>query len=309
MTRVLLLLMLVAVAGTEVPRAQNPPTAGGEPRLLRIDAVAVDGKGNPVTDLKPQDVEVWIGGYRVPIETLAAVTPETQDRTGRLIVLLLDDLTLGPAMLPRAKEAARRFVTRMLPGDRMAVVLLNGDSVEISSDGPRLLRRVDAYQQSIGAVPVDQIGAHLLTTVASVARQIVEAPEHRKTIVAIGSAWLLDTPVPPPQIGRDVREEWFDALRALALADAAYYVIDSGGVGALRTSGAGFSREAGGHAFTNTNDLNGAVDQILREADHYYLIGVGDPPVGRKAKLRDLDVKVLRRGVTVRARRSIPGAR
>jgi len=34
---------------------------------------------------------------------------------------------------------------------------------------------------------------------------------------------------------------------------------------------------------------------------------VPDPPVGQKAALRDVDIKVLRKNIDVRARRSIPG--
>ncbi len=37
--------------------------------LLHISAVAVDGDERPVTNLKKEDLEVWIGGYRVPIES------------------------------------------------------------------------------------------------------------------------------------------------------------------------------------------------------------------------------------------------
>ena len=69
----------------------------------------------------------------------------------------------------------------------------------------------------------------------------------------------------------------------------------------------GFARETGGVAFITTNDLNGAADKIMREAANYYLLGVGDPPVGRGADLREVDVKVLRKGVTIRARKTITG--
>ena len=307
MVRLLLSLVLAAAAAPAAARVQDPAT-GVPPRLLQIEAAVVDGSGHPVTDLKPSEFEVWIGGYRVPIESVGVVSPDSADATGRLILVLLDDITVPQAMIPRANQVARRFVNQLMPGDRMAVVLLNGDVVEITADASKLRRRVEAYKQSIGVIALDQLGAHLLTTVGSLARQIVEEPERRKAIVGIGSGWLLDTPVPPPHIGRDVRKEWFDALRALAVSDTAYYVIDPGGVGALRTAGAaGLSREAGGHAFTNTNDLDGAVDRILGELGHYYVLRVGDPPVGRKAPLRDLDVKVLRRGVTVRAPRTMPG--
>jgi VWFA-related protein len=307
MTR--LLLSLLFVSATMPAHAVQDPAATGSPsRLLQIEATVVDEDGKPVTDLKQEELEIWIGGYRIPIASLESVTPGSQERPGRLIVLLLDDITLPNQALPRTNEVARRFVSRMLPGDRMAVVLLNGGVVEITDDPSRLRQRIDAFKQTIGLISLDQIGAHLLTTLASVARNIVEAPEQRKTIVAIGSGWLLDTPVPPAQLGRDLRPEWFDALRALAVADATYYVIDPGGVGGSRTTGSqGLARETGGHAFMNTNDLTGAADRILRELDHYYVIRVGDPPVGQKSALRELDVKVLRRGVSARAPRSIPG--
>jgi hypothetical protein len=195
----------------------------------------------------------------------------------------------------------------MLPEDRMSVMMLNGGPTELISDPARLNQRIDGLRQTLGVMPLDRIGQHLVLKVGDAARSIVEAPERRKTIVAIGSGWLLDTPVPPPQIGFSIREEWFDTLRALAVADATYYVIDPGGVAMSRQTGSqGLAFEAGGHAFS-TNDLNGAADRILREVDNYYLISVGDPPVGRTSALRDLDVRVLRRGVTVRARRAIPG--
>ena len=69
----------------------------------------------------------------------------------------------------------------------------------------------------------------------------------------------------------------------------------------------GFARETGGHAFRNTNDYNGAVDRIMRDSWSYYVITVADPPVRLTSDLRELDVRLGRRGVTVRARRAILG--
>jgi len=286
------------------PHAQDRPAST---RLLDIDIVAVDRDGQPVADLRPGDVEVWINEYRVPVESLEWVTPASS-QAGRMIVLLMDDLTLDPTMVGRARDVANHFVGRMQPEDRMAVVMLNGGAMELTSDPARLRRRIDSLRQSLGVIAVDQLGEHLLRTVDALARSLIEAPGKRKTIVGIGSAWLLDTPVPPAGMGRDLRREWFDALRSLALADASFYVIDPRGVGASRQIAAqGFARETGGHAFVNTNDLDGAADRILREAANYYVVRVGDPPVGRKSQLRDLDVRTSRKDVTIRARRAIPG--
>ena len=294
---------LIAVSAS--PPAQSP--ADQPAARLLIDAVATDNHGMPIMDLKPADLEVWIGHFRVPIETLTAVTPGTDEQKGRLLVLLMDDVTLPVEFVPRAREVARHFVTRMAPGDRMAVVMLNGGTMESTNDSSRLLKAIDSYnQRASGVSRLDDLGAHLLETVADLARQLAEGPDQRKTIVAIGSGWLIDRPVPPPAAGHDLLPDWISTMRMLSLSNANVYVIDPSGVGVARADAGdnGFARETGGHAFLNTNDLNAAADRILRESANYYLIAVGSPPVGANG-LRELDVKALRRGVTIRARRAI----
>lgn len=301
-----LLALLLMPGFTAAPDAQDPPPK--TQRLIEIDAVVVDRDGRPVQDVRAEDLEVWIGGYRVPIESLEVVTPDSAN-ADRVMVLLLDDITLDPTMVGRARNVATRFVTQMRPGDQMAVVTLNGSAMPLTTDQARLRARIDAWRMPLGITTVDRVGEQLLRVVDSIARSMTEVPGKRKTIVAIGSGWLLDTPVPPGQIGgRDLRREWDAAIHSLAVADAAYYVIDPRGVGASRiVAGQGFANETGGHAFTNTNDLEGAVDRILAEAAHYYVIRVEDPPVGRTSKLREIDVRSKRDGLTVRSRRAIPG--
>jgi VWFA-related protein len=292
------------------PLGAHRQVPGREATHLLIDVVAADGKGNPVTDLKQDELEVWIAGYRVPIETLVSVTPASEAARGRLILLVLDDMTLPLPLVPRAKEAARRFVNRMGPDDEMAIVMLNGSTVESTSDRARLLKAIDAYNvRSTGVVPFDALGAQVLNTVATLARNLAELPERRGVIVAIGASWLLDRPIPPPTVARELRQEWTAAMRMMAFANANLYVIEPAGVGMVPVGGGtgGFARETGGLAFLNTNDLAGAADRIMLETANYYLIGVADPPIQRKAELRELDVRVLRRGVTVRARRAIHG--
>ena len=304
MTRFLAACALAAVAGSAAVLAQN-----AEPRrtALLIDAVAFDSKGMPVRDLAPKDVEVWIGHFRVPIETFTAVTPETDERGGRVVVLLLDDVTVPLPLLGRVKEVARRFVTRLAPGDSMAVMTLSGGEMQSTNDPQVLLRAIDRY--NISAAPVmrlELLGEDVIKTITQVSRQLSEAGEQRKTIVAIGSGWVLDRPIPPPSVGHEMVKEWVDAMKAASRANVNYYVLDPGGVATAGVDGgtSGFARETGGQAFLNTNDLNGAADRIMRESANYYLVGVGSPPVGGTG-LRELEVKSLRKGVTVRARRAI----
>lgn len=306
--RVIPIVWALMAALAPVGAHAQPP--GREATHLLIDAVAFDRSNKPVTDLKQDELEVWIAGYRVPIETLVSVTPASEAARGRLILLVLDDMTLPLPLVPRAKEAARRFVNRMGPDDEMAIVMLRGSTVNSTSDRARLLRGIDAYNvRAAGVLPFEELGAQVLNTVATLARNLAELPERRGVIVAIGASWLLDRPIPPPTVARELRQEWTAAMRMMSFANANLYVIEPAGVGMVPVGGGtgGFARETGGLAFLNTNDLAGAADRIMQETANYYLIGVADPPIQRKAELRELEVRVLRRGVSVRARRAVHG--
>ena len=299
---------LAAICGAPV-LAQD--REGGQPvRRITIDAVAIDRDNNPITDLKTEEMEVWIGGFRVPIEAFEAITPGSGGDDGRLIVLLLDDMMLPLQLVPRVREAAKRFVNRMGPDDRMAVVMLNGGVMESTSDRAKLFRSIDAYNvRPSGVMRIDILGAHIFRTVEALGRRLAEAPGRRGAIVAIGVSWIFDRPIATPAISRDLRPEWTAAMRAMAIARANLYVIEPAGVGMSPVGGGagGFAHATGGHAFLNTNDLTGVADRIMRETGNYYLIAVADPPAQRKAELRELEVRVLRRGVTVRAREFLAG--
>lgn len=303
MKRLLLSCLLVTGAGTAALTSQSD---GRRPTVV-VDAVALDKNGAPVTDLKSSDLEVWIGRFQVPIEKLELVTHDTE-RAGRIIILLMDDMTVQLSMIARAQEAARRFVTSMLPGDRAAVVMLSDPSFESTSDMAKLRRAVDSYTvRATGVMRQEDMGTHVLKTVAGISGALLEAGEGRKAIVGIGSGWVYDRPIPPPQVSTgNLLPDWIDAMRALSRSRTAFYVIDPGGLGSTRAEGgdSGFARETGGHAYINVNDLELAADRIRRETSSYYVITTGNPPVGGSG-LRQLEVKSLRSGVTVRTRRAV----
>ena len=298
----IMLLLGVVALSQQPPRATEAP---GKPADLWIDAVVLDRQGVPLLDIRPGELEVWIGSYRIPILEVSAVTPEAR---GRTVVLLLDDRAIDPASALRVKETARAFVNEMGPGDRMAIVPLHGSPTTLTDERARLLQAISSY--SVQGLPfrIEDAGAHVLQTVARLSRALAEEAPGRKALVALGAGWMFDTPLPPPGL-RDLRSEWLEAMRATAAAHVSLYVVDPAGLGMRPgfTGGRnGFARETGGHAFLNTNDLHGAAARVWQEAGSYYLIGVSNPAVHRSAELRELDVRVLRKGTSVRARRAIP---
>lgn len=288
---------------------QTAGTAPAPSPTIEIDAVFVDRNGAPVTNIRRDEVEVWIAGYRVPLDRFMAVTPDDEVRSRRSIVLLLDDITLDPALAPRVREAGRQMVQRLAPADEMAIMALSGDATRSTNDPAALLRALDQFNtRATGTWRADMLGEQVLGTVATVSRQMSETAARRRLIVGIGSGWLFDTPLPPPTAGRELRPEWMQAMYAMASANVTLYVIDPAGVGRSRFSGdGGFAREAGGFAFMNTNNVKAAADQIMSEAASYYILEVANPPKFQRAPLREVDVRVKRQGVTARARRAIAG--
>jgi VWFA-related protein len=303
MTRLLLASAAAAVLAVH-PAAWKQRAAS-----ILIDAVALDGNGNPVLDLKPVDLDVRVGQFHVPVDSLELVTPESPGREGRVIVLLMDDLTLPQSEVPRAREVANRFVSRMLPGDSMAVVRLNNPSFESTDDPAKLRGEISRFNvTATGVLRVDDVAEHVLGTIESIARGITEAGDGRKVIVGIGTGGLFDRPIPPPNTGtgRNLLPNWIACMKALATAHAAFYVIYPTSIGSVRADSGdtGFARETGGRAFIGANDLNLAADRILRETTTYYLVRVASPPTGGSG-LRELQIKTSRRGVTIRARKAI----
>lgn len=308
MRRTVVALALLASASSTGASQSSASRPSGPP--IEIDAVFVDKHGAPVRDISRDEVEVWIAGLRVPLDKFIAVTPEDAERSRRSIVLLLDDITLDPSLAPRVREAARRMVQRLGPGDQMAIIALSGDASKSTDDKAALLTLVERFNiRATGILRREDLGEQVLKTVSQVSQQLTESGGRRRTIVGMGSGWVFDTPLPPPMAGRELGPEWIEAMRAMSAANVTLYVIDPGGIGRTRlpAGDAGFARESGGFAFLNTNSVTAAADQIMSEASTYYILGVTDPPMFRSAPLREVQVRVKRAGVTARARRALSG--
>jgi VWFA-related protein len=61
--------------------------------------------------------------------------------------------------------------------------------------------------------------------------------------------------------------------------------------------------DTGGFAVRNTNDLVPGVERIAREAHSYYLLGFSPGNIPHDGRFRKLEVRVKRKGLTVRARK------
>jgi VWFA-related protein len=115
------------------------PTFKSGVDLVAVDVHVVDKNGNPITDLRPEDFEVQIGGktQRVVSATLVSYTSRapaaasssaaddtnnsspasTSPRPRRTFILAIDEHSLHVSNALAAVNAAERFIDRLQPDD------------------------------------------------------------------------------------------------------------------------------------------------------------------------------------------------
>jgi VWFA-related protein len=162
--------LLVAVVAAQ--QAQTPSvTFQVEVNFVDIDAVVTDERGNFVPGLSKEDFELFEDGKPQEISTFSlvdipmpaagarstAAVPAVSDVksnaqpiSGRLYVIVLDDLNVSPLRSKVVVNAARQFVERnFAPNDIAAVVYTSGRTdagQEFTSERALLLAAIDRFQ-------------------------------------------------------------------------------------------------------------------------------------------------------------------
>jgi VWFA-related protein len=156
-------------------RAQQPsgqaPVFRATIDLVHLDVSVLDKDRRPVRDLKPSDFTITEDGNSQPIVAFSAVdVPKNppkpaiwsgraaadvqsnegmDDPQGRLFVLLMDDAMLPPvaSSLNTARDVAKKFLDRITPNDRVAVVFsATGRNQGFTSDRARLVAAIDSLK-------------------------------------------------------------------------------------------------------------------------------------------------------------------
>ena len=126
-------------------------------RLVDVNVVALDKKGHPITDLKPEDFEVYddgvkqkirsfsqadvgAGGTDGPAQPAQALTefsnhgtqPMADDRN--TVVLLVDSSNLAFTDFSQARQQAERFLKTLPPSEKVALYAVHYHSYQILSE-------------------------------------------------------------------------------------------------------------------------------------------------------------------------------
>jgi VWFA-related protein len=106
--------------------------------LVTVDVTVVDRAGKPITDLKPEDFEVWISNrpravvtmdrriYGTPATSPTGAAPAGQAQTAaaaarRMYILAVDEHSFQPGSALAAVRAAEGFIDKLQPDDLVGV--------------------------------------------------------------------------------------------------------------------------------------------------------------------------------------------
>jgi VWFA-related protein len=283
---------------------------------------------------------------------------------GRLVVILMDrSIPVGhPTTV--ARQVAAAAVEELGPGDMAALVSTSGGVPQnFTADRSRLLRAINQRDWSTGSAGehnelMDSVGPTgtfteltdgrclcglcVHQTLTNVATALKDLPRRRKSILFVGSSFVLQAGPQLQQSELDCGRKLEDSRRvmyaALDRSGVTVHSIDPSGLQTIGPTnqasstiaarrGVGAVREAqlaaintqlqdqgelrvlpdrtGGRAVMNTNGPQERVPEIIRESQSYYLIGFRPGDAAAPGRPRSIEVKVNRRGVNVHARREV----
>src|SRR5437763_5871849 len=140
-------------APQQTPKPEDGDVVRITTNLVQVDAVVTDSKGKLVTDLKPEEIEIFEDGRKQKIThfslslepATATAEPETKSKTAvtnapplslnrlkpedvrRTIAIVVDDLGLSFESTYYVRRALKKFVDeQMRPGDLVAIIRTSG---------------------------------------------------------------------------------------------------------------------------------------------------------------------------------------
>lgn len=289
-------MMRLLIAAAVAWSAVQPPAGD----LIELDVTVVDRSGAIVGDLRAGDFRIKEDGKPVEVVTFTPVALDglTPD-TGRHVVLLLDD-TLPVTGTPVVQQMANGLLSLSRPDDDVTVVRLHNDRDEPFGDLQTALARISGYHA--GAMPFQRRGTteRILKVLSGISRSVETIEHRRKVVVCIGWPNVCNALEPQQQGYSPLWPAWVDALSAASRANAAVYGALPVAPGTISNISRGLVEFTGGAAFYNTAKWEPFVAAVWREASHYYLLGYW--PRASRRELHDIEVKVSRKGVEIRAR-------
>ncbi|HEX8985771.1 MAG TPA: VWA domain-containing protein [Bryobacteraceae bacterium] len=234
-------------------QASSGPVIRSETRLVLVDAVVTDKKGNYVRDLASRDFRVWEDNKEQPIQSFSFEEEPAGQPGGRprFLVLFFDNSTMNPADQLNARQAAAKFIETNAGPNRLMAIANFGGTLRIAqnftSDAERLKKIAGGVKfssvspnpenvqmaslgaPSLGRAEADFGARSVLLALGSLAKNLAAIPG-RKTLIFLSSGFPLTD---------QSRSELTAVISACNRANVAVYSIDVRGLVAGGSSSTG----------------------------------------------------------------------
>jgi VWFA-related protein len=226
---------------TEIPDAKNraAQTPQGQPDRIRVGVDLVttpvtvrDGRGRFLADLKSDEFELYEDGVRQTLVTFSlthggrvldvarpsAATREglvlpparpTNDASGRIFLIFIDDSHLEPGQTPRVRELFNQITTRLVhPGDLFGIISTGPSSIQVdlTYDRKRLEQAagrimgnglsprdlLDAPSGSAGLSEVRHRAHVAFSTAYDVMKNLSKIHDRRKALIYLSNGYDLE---------------------------------------------------------------------------------------------------------------------
>jgi VWFA-related protein len=219
--------------------AQDGPIIRAEKKLVLVDAVVTDKKGNYVHGLTQKDFRVWEDKEEQTIETFSSEVDPTSPVFNRnhYLVLFFDNSTMNFGDQAQARAAALRFLDKNTAPNRLMAVVNFGGSLQIAqnftADTTRLKQVVSGVKfssvspngESAGGAALSRaemnFGARdVLLSLKTLAQGLSTVPG-RKTLIFLSAGFKLNN---------ELRSELTAVVNVCNKANVAVYPIDVRGL-------------------------------------------------------------------------------
>jgi VWFA-related protein len=137
--------LMAAILSSTIPlRAQQPQSNTAAPgviiqtetKLVLVDSVVTDKKGQYVRDLGMKDFKVWEDNKEQTIKTFSFEADPNSPASNqtRYLVLFFDNSTIGFGDQARAREAAEKFIDANAGPNRLIAIVNFGGAIQIAQN-------------------------------------------------------------------------------------------------------------------------------------------------------------------------------
>jgi VWFA-related protein len=285
-----------AVQSSGQPQSEGAQTVPGgtvfraQTKLVLVDSIVTDKKGNYIRDLTQKDFRVWEDNKEQEVKSFSyeAGSPSPSNPTKHYLVLFFDNSTMDFGDQAIARKAAAKFIDANAGPDRLIASVDFGGTLQITqnftADTGRLKRMVAgitsaqfqptlkqrpenefADQPSLIRAQADFGARNMLLAVRDLAKDLSGVPG-RKTLVLLTSGFPLTI---------EEQSDLTAAIDACNKANVAVYPIDVRGLVVGGNTGPGFEQLKPAVLWQAQPQLAPAVFHYAEETPHLVLIQHG----------------------------------